>query len=190
MALEQSAPLASYDDYAALDDGKRYQVVDGVLVLMPSPSFQHQEILGRLFMALSIFVRANPIGKVCIAPLDVVLRAERPAVVLQPDLLFISHERKAVITAPNVQGAPDLVVEILSPGTARLDLTRKKQLYAEYGVLEYWVVWPDVDRVEVYRSRESGSFGQPQILELSDVLDSPLLPGFSLPLAELFSQQP
>jgi Uma2 family endonuclease len=182
MTREEAISLASYDDYAALDDGKRYQVIDGLLVLMPPPSFEHQKSLGRVHFALGIFVRAHPIG--------VVLRAERPAVVLQPDVFFISNERKSIITAPNVQGAPDLVVEILSHGTARLDLTRKKALYGEYGVLEYWGVWPDLDRVEVYRTTESGSFGSPRILERRDRLDSPLLPGFSLPLVELFENQP
>jgi Uma2 family endonuclease len=120
------------------------------------------------------------------APFDVVLRAERPAIVLQPDLMYLSPQRLDRRTGSNIQGAPDLVVEVLSPGTAMLDLTRKKSLYASYGVDEYWVVRPAERRVDVLR-RTGDHFGQAVTLEPGETLRSALLPGFALELAALFA---
>jgi Uma2 family endonuclease len=186
MALELPDGLWAYDDYAALDDGHRYQVVDGVLVLSPSPSELHQEILRRLTVAVSAHLALHPGGRMYFAPFDVVLRAERPAIVLQPDLMYLSPQRLDRRTGSNIQGAPDLVVEVLSPGTAMLDLTRKKSLYASYGVDEYWVVRPAERRVDVLR-RTGDHFGQAVTLEPGETLRSALLPGFALELAALFA---
>lgn len=190
MAIETPGPLYSYDDYAAIDDGRRYEVVEGELVSMPSPSHRHQELVLRLTIALREHVRVRRAGTVVLAPFDVVLKSERPAVVLQPDVVFVSDEHRDRLTKANLQGAPDLAVEVLSPTNARLDRMRKLRLYARYGVRELWLVPFDVDRVEVLTLGPGGRYGKAALVEPGDVLNSPLLPGFSLNVAEIFDDLP
>jgi Uma2 family endonuclease len=185
MALEFPAVPLSYDDYAAIDDGNRYQVFDGELVLTPSPSTRHQRIVLRIVRALDDYARTHG-GEAFVAPLDVVLRAERPATVLQPDVLFVSLARQGIITDPNVQGPPDIVVEVLSSKMSRAHNTKKLALYAHYGVPELWVVPQDFDRVEVLRLLPDGRYDRPVLYLPEDTLESPLLPGFAVPVSSLF----
>lgn len=188
MALELPGRLLSYDDYAAIDDGHRYQVVDGVLVMSPTPNRRHQYIVLHLGLLLAPFVEREGLGEVAIAPLDVVLKAERPAVVVQPDVMFVSRARRDLLTPANIQGAPDLVVEVLSPGTVRMDMGRKQALYAAHGVREYWVVPYEFDRIEVRTLGVESRFGKPQIFEPGDRLTTPLLPGLELDVAAIFPE--
>jgi Uma2 family endonuclease len=128
----------TYADYAALpDDGHRYQLVEGELVVTPSPTRWHQEVIGTMYRQLSEHVQRLNLGQVFIAPLDVLL-SDR--VVLQPDLFFVSNERAAIVRDANIAGAPDLCIEVLSPGTERLDRLRKTELYARFGVPHYWII--------------------------------------------------
>lgn len=187
MALEMPNGLWSYQDYAAANDGLRYQVIDGIPVLTPAPSRRHQQVLRRLVFALERHLEAHPQGELMFAPFDVVLEPARPAVVLQPDLFFVSLERLDILTPANVQGAPDLVVEVLSPSTAMIDLNRKKSLYASNGVLEYWVVWPDEARVHLFRLVAGDSYGEPGEFCADAVLSSQVLPGLELAIAPLFA---
>lgn len=130
--------LLTYADYAALpDDGTRYQLLDGELVMTPSPNAWHQDVLGELLESLRRHVREHALGAVYLAPLDVVLDDHN---VLQPDIFFLSKERAGVRQGGRILGAPDLCVEILSPGTQHLDRTRKFELYARFGVAHYWIV--------------------------------------------------
>ncbi len=116
----------TYADYASLpDDGRRYQLVEGELVVMASPNTRHQLIVGEIYHRLRLHVDAARIGRVMVAPLDVVLDDHN---VLQPDVLFVSTERRGVVVPQNLRGAPDLCVEVLSPGTERLDRVRKLEL--------------------------------------------------------------
>ncbi len=108
--------------------------------MAPSPFALHQRILWELSAIFSEFLRSNPIGKFFFAPFDVELNDHN---IYQPDLLFVSNNRLNIITEKRVVGAPDLVIEILSKGTRKLDLTTKYRLYEESGVLEYWIVDPD-----------------------------------------------
>jgi Uma2 family endonuclease len=187
MATETPRPPLSYADYAAIDDGRRYQVVDGELIVTPSPNTFHQRALFTLAGRLDSYLQAHPVGEAFFAPFDVILRVEAPAIVVQPDLLFVSAERSAIVTEANIQGAPDLVVEILSPSNARLDTIRKLPLYAAAGVREYWIVHYQFDRIEVLRlDPATGHYGRPELYLASDVLTSPLLPGFELAVAALF----
>lgn len=187
MATETPRPPLSYADYAAIDDGRHYQVVEGELIMTPSPNTFHQGALFELAGRFREYLRERPVGRAFFAPFDVVLRAEAPAIVLQPDLLFVAAERAAIITEPNVQGAPDLVVEILSPSTARLDTIRKLGIYAAHGVQEYWIISYLFDRIEVLRLDPAiGRYGRPELFMAGDDLTSPLLPGFTLPVAALF----
>ena len=176
----------TYDDFVLFpDDGKRHELIDGEHYVTPSPNLKHQAVSGNLLGLVWAYLRENPIGKVYAAPLDVVFSHFD---VVEPDLLYVSEARRNVLTAKNVQGAPDLVVEIGSPNTRRRDEKLKHQLYERFNVTEYWVVDPDIDVVRVYRL-EIGKFQRAQELsqDHGDVLTTPLLPGLALPLSEIFA---
>lgn len=176
----------TYDDFVLFpDDGQRHELIDGEHYVTPSPNRKHQKVSGSLYLLIAGWLERHPIGQIYYAPFDVVLSRFD---VVEPDLLYVSNERAdEVLTAANVQGAPDLVIEIGSPGTRTRDETIKRRLYERAGVAEYWVVDPELDAVRVYR-READRFGR--ALELSaeagDVLTTPLLPGLELPLARVF----
>ena len=130
----------TYEDFCCLpNDGKRYEIIDGELFVTPSPFRPHQRAVTRLTSYLSVFVREKDIGEVFVAPFDVVFSRFD---VVEPDLLYVSKGRLSVLTEKNVQGAPDLVVEVLSPSTAETDRTIKLKLYARYGVQEHWIIDP------------------------------------------------
>lgn len=151
--------------------------------MSPSPNFYHQEIIGNIFFLLRAYLRRNSIGKVVLAPSDVEFNKNN---VFQPDVFFIRTERLGIVDKHGAKGAPDLVVEVISGSTGRLDLGPKRMVYAQTGVLEYWVVLPDSRTVEVYRLPESAD--QPaQTLAEGVSLTTPLLPGLELPLEEIFA---
>lgn len=184
MAIDRSKQLLTYEDYAALPyDGKRYELIDGELQLVPAPTLSHQDLAGQIYLLLRLYLGSHPGGRVFISPVDVVLG---PHQVLQPDVLYVSPERLKVLTEPNVQGAPDLVVEVLSTGTSRRDTGRKRQLYDEYGVREYWIVHQKVVEVDVYRRGAAGRLARVASLEAGDVLETPVLPGLHLAVASIY----
>jgi len=162
------------------DDGRRREIIDGELYLTPSPVNYHQKILLNLTFAFCRFLEAHPLGEVRFAPLDVILSEHD---VLEPDLLFVLNEHRDVLQ-DWVRGTPDLVIEILSPATEARDRGIKRKAYARYGVGEYWIVDPAAEVVEIYRLAAQGfelaaKFGK------DDTASTPLLPGFSLPLASV-----
>ncbi len=171
-------------DYMSTPEGTRYQLLDGEMILAPSPTDKHQRLLGNLYRALHAFVYAGNLGQVRLAPLDVVLSDYDVA---QPDLMFVSNERAGIVTEANVQGAPDLVVEILSPSTSGYDKGYKRALYARHEVREYWLVDPDAETVEVLVLGEE-SLSPHQVFEAGQTLGSPLLAGLSLELEDLFRE--
>ncbi len=171
-------------DYMETPDDVRCQLIDGELILAPSPTTKHQRISIEISMAVSQFVRRHGLGVVFYAPLDVLLTAND---VFQPDILFISNERREIRTAANIQGAPDLVVEILSPSTERHDRGRKQEIYGRLGVREYWIVDPQAETVEVLSESHSGLTAT-ATYGFEDALVSPLLPGLSIDLAEVFAE--
>ena len=170
-------------DYMNTPDDVRYQLIDGDLILAPSPTTKHQQASIEIAVALHQFVRMERLGEVCIAPLDVVFPDHE---VYQPDILFVSNERQEIITEANIQGAPDLVVEILSPSTRRHDRGHKQDVYAERGVREYWIVDPDARTVEVLSAGDDG-WTLAATFSAEDVLASPLLPGLSIDLGQVFA---
>lgn len=172
----------TYEDYAKTPDDERYELLDGELVFMPSPKEIHQRILGRLFVALHVWAIEGMLGQVYVAPFDVVLSDTNT---LQPDILFISNERSHIITEANVQGAPDLATEIISPSDPNRDRVRKREIYERHAVNEYWLVDPDARNVTVLTLRD-GAYLTAGIYGESDTLTSPTLPGFTLNLADLF----
>jgi len=172
--------LLTYADLAAMpEDGLRRELLDGELLVSPSPRTRHQEVSWRLSLAVGNHLEASGGGRAFAAPLDVIFDDHT---VLEPDLLFIADERSEIITEKNIQGVPSLVIEILSE--ARIDRVRKRDLYARFQVPEYWIVDPEADRIEVYRLGDGG-YGKPEILEPGEVLSTPLLPGFEIDIAKL-----
>ena len=172
----------NYEDYCLLpNNGKRYEIIDGELFVTPSPLWRHQNVLANLLYYLTDFVKKHDLGKVYPAPFDVVFSQYD---VVEPDILYVSKARASVTTEKNIQGAPDLVVEILSESTAKIDRTTKLKLYARYGVAEYWVVDPATCSAEIYRP-VPGGYELAAQLDSSQSLTSPLFPGFSLPLYKL-----
>ncbi len=180
-----SATRFTYEDYLNFpQDGRRHELIDGEHYVTPSPVQRHQRVSVRLTVAIATYLQLHPLGHIFNAPFDVILS---DLDVVEPDLLYISNER-AEILREWVHGAPDLVVEILSPGTRKVDEITKRRLYDRVGVKEYWIVDPELDAVKVYRRADEGSF--PRVAELTreahDMITTPLLPEFSLGLDELF----
>ena len=153
--------------------------------MAPSPITRHQRILRRLARAIDEWVLANQAGEMFYAPYDVVLSNYDVA---QPDILFVSTSRASIVTEANIQGAPDLAVEVLSPATAQYDRGYKELLYSRHGVREYWLVDPDAETVEVQVEGDRGLQSH-AIYHRGDRLTSPLLEGFSIGLEETFTQE-
>jgi Uma2 family endonuclease len=152
MATERT--MVTYRDYAALpDDGRRYQVFDGVLEVTPSPSPDHQEVLARLNDAVRRHVEAHGLGRTFFAPVDVILA---DTTILQPDLVFLDAGRTHLVSRRGIEGAPTLAVEVLSPGTTATDRGRKLRLYARYGVPYHWIVDVEARAIEVYELTPGG----------------------------------
>jgi Uma2 family endonuclease len=176
----------TYDDFMQFpDDGLRHELIDGEHYVTPSPNTRHQRISGNLYLLIGTWLEEHPIGRLFYAPFDVVFSTFD---VVEPDLLYLSNERAAdVITPQHVRGAPNLVIEIGSPGTRGRDETVKRKLYERSDVDEYWIVDPETDVVRVYR-RETGGFGRVTEFsrEAGDVLTTPLLRGLDLPLSRIF----
>lgn len=179
----QPTRFTTAKEYELLPEGAPYQLIGGELVMSPAPIFFHQRVLGRLFRALSDFVEVRDLGEVVISPMDVHLTVID---VYQPDMLFIRNENLPKIDPTNwVRLVPDMVLEVLSPSTSVKDYNRKKTIYGECGVREYWIVDPIEHTVEILVN-ESGSYRRESIFEGASNLISPMFPGFSLRLDELF----
>jgi Uma2 family endonuclease len=174
----------TYEDYLNLpDDGKRYQVIEGELFMVPAPIPYHQDILGKLFVLLNDFVKRHKLGRIYVAPCDVILSEGED--IVQPDIFFISKEREHIIEEKNIRGAPDLIVEVLSPSTMKLDRTLKMRRYAEFGVREYWLADPVEKEIEVLTLKgeiyeSMGVFGD------EESFGSPLLKGLRVHLKDIF----
>ncbi len=173
----------TYEDYMKTSDDERWELIDGELIEMPSPTVPHQRVDALLGAKLVIFVIEGGLGEVFHAPIDVVLS---DTVVVQPDLVFVSNERAQIITHNNIQGTPDLVIEIRSPSTAEYDWTTKYKLYESYGVREYWLADPEACTVTVFVLGEDG-YELAGIYTRGQTLTSPALEGFSLDLDDIFA---
>jgi len=164
----------------------QFEIINGRWYMVPAPGTRHQEISGALHAMLHTFVRRNHLGWVYAAPCDVELS---DANTVQPDILFVSRGRRAIITEARIKGAPDLVVEILSPASMKMDRITKRQLYALYGVQEYWLVDPETETVEVLRpSDRGGKYDTDAVYGAGEVLESLLLPGLQVNVREIFAR--
>jgi Uma2 family endonuclease len=176
------APLTVYDYRELPEGGPRYQLVDGDLHMAPAPNLFHQEISRNIEHLIVAYLAQNPLGKVFDAPLDVYLTETN---VYQPDILFVSQKNLHLLQEDGVHGAPDLIIEILSPSTSRLDLGSKKRVYARCGVLELWAVHPQERKVVVYDLRKSETEPANTWLE-GDCFECKLLPGLPFEVAKFF----
>ncbi|MEW6002723.1 MAG: Uma2 family endonuclease [Nitrospirota bacterium] len=172
----------TFEDYLKTPEDKRYELIEGELIMTPSPVPYHQWISKNIGYELEKFVREKNLGKVFYAPCDVYLDNEN---VIQPDILFISKERLDIIGEKNIQAAPDLVIEILSETSAYRDLVKKKRLYAQFGVKEYWIVDPEEKTAEIY-SLKDNTFILTKSFTEKDSLESPLLSAIEIKLAQVF----
>ena len=177
-----STKFTHADLLAIPNDGKRREIVDGELIVTPAPKLGHQEILLNLAMAFGKYLEQHPTGKLIISPMDIILSDFD---VLEPDLLLVLNENRGILQ-DWVRGAPDLVIEILSPTTAAHDRGPKLKAYAKYSVREYWIVVPEGYSIEVYRLGHGG-FELARIYQEQEILSSPILPDFSLPVASIFT---
>ena len=184
MATTQPVVKLTYEDYRTTPDDERYELLDGDLVMVAAPNLKHQTVLLRLTQGLGKFIDEHKLGKLFFSPCDVVLS---DADVVQPDLLFVSREREHLLsTGENVQGAPDVVVEILSPATADRDRGYKRELYGRHGVRECWLVDPTVETVLVHRQR-GGTLTHARTFSRGQTLRSSLFPGLEIDLDDIFA---
>ncbi len=175
----------TYEDYLLFpEDGSRHEILDGEHFVSAAPSLLHQSIVVELTSWIAPFVRRHRLGRLFVAPVDVLLGEHD---VVQPDLLFVSQARSRILTETNVHGAPDLVIEVLSPSTRRVDEGLKLERYGVLGVQEYWMIDPSRSAAQIFR--RTGERLQ-TVADLTaadeDRLTSPLFPGLEIPLAEIF----
>ena len=171
-------------NYQLLEEGAPFQLINGDLIMSPSPILLHQLIVGKLYNLISNFIaKTNSGGLVVLSPMDVRLDEEN---IFQPDLLYISDERKSELVQDHISGAPDLIVEILSPSTAYYDLKEKKDFYEHYGVKEYLIIDPKRFDAEVYVLTEN-RFELRQKEKQNGTINLNTLPGLQIDLQKLFS---
>jgi Uma2 family endonuclease len=190
--MQPAAPHTrlTYDDFVLFpDDGRRHEIIDGEHYVTPNPKTRHQVLVGRLHFEVESYRRQHPgVGRIFVAPFDVLLSRWD---VVEPDLLFVAGDQAEIVTAQNVQGAPALVVEILSPGTRKTDEHVKRRLFERGGVREYWLIDPELDVVKVFRRQADGSL--PCVAELAreahDILTTPLMPALGIRLDDLFTEE-
>ena len=182
MATQRRIVKFTYEDYKHTPEDKRYELLDGELLMVPAPKVTHQRNARDIGLHLVMFVDEKELGEVFLAPTDVVLSETD---VVQPDILFVSKERSYIVTEDNIRGAPDLVVEVLSPSTAQRDRTLKRTLYALHGIPEYWQADTDAKNVLVL-TLEDGEYKVAGIYGEGQTLVSPLLLGFTLEIDRIF----
>jgi Uma2 family endonuclease len=177
--------LLTYADYAVLPDDGRWELIDGELVPMtPAPGLRHQTIVVRILRALADHLDRQGGGQVFVSPVDVVM-AE--TVTVQPDVVYVADADAERITEPNIQGPPTLVVEVVSD--RRHDLVCKVELYARFGVREYWALDPEIDQVEVFRLVQPGQpYPKPLLFVPGEQLTTDLLPGLTIDIASVLAR--
>lgn len=185
MSSSLSTTKFTYEDYVLFpDDGRRHELIDGDHYVTPSPITKHQKISGNLFGSLFIYINETKSGQLLLAPMDVVLS---DLDVVQPDLLFISNKKDSIITEKNIQGAPDLAVEILSDSSRKTDEIIKRKLYERYHVGEYWIIDPELETIKIYRLTDQRYARTAELsTETHDTLTTPLFPNWALLLSALF----
>jgi Uma2 family endonuclease len=178
--------LLTYEDYLALPEMmQRYEIIDGEMIMSPAPTSKHQLVVGSLYRSLHSLVRRWRLGVVLLSPLDIIIHRVPRLRTRQPDLIFVSRERQAIIH-DQIEGGPDLVIEVLSPSDTRRVIERKLEDYRRIGVRECWMVSIEGETVEVLKLsargvRRLGLYGP------GDVVRSQVLPSLALPIKKIFA---
>jgi len=180
MATQPQTGLTYEDLEAFPEDNLRRELIDGELIVTAAPATRHQRVVAKLVLRLGTYCEANG-GDVLPAPYDVYFSDTN---VVEPDVIYVRPENRGRFEKKFIRSAPDLVIEVSSPSTRRLELVRKRELYERFGVPEYWFVDLDADRVEVYRL-DQGRYGGPLLVGRGDVLESPVVPGLTLDIGDL-----
>ena len=182
MATEPKTTGLTYEDLQKFpDDHLRREIIDGDLVVTPSPVLRHQRAVRELIYLLVNYCRAHG-GEIYPAPTDVFFSDTN---VVVPDVLLVRADRLHRLKDDRyIEVAPDLVVEVSSPGTRRIDLGRRKDLYQRFGVPEYWFVDLEANRFEVYRL-SSGRYGSAAFVGRGETVESPILPGLEIPVDDV-----
>ncbi|MDJ0974086.1 MAG: Uma2 family endonuclease [Planctomycetota bacterium] len=184
MTAIETRPPATVEDYLALPDDVRAELLGGEIVLNPSPDSDHQAIAGTIYWYMRSHVRSTGGGRVRIAPFDIHLPTGQ---VVQPDVVFIGKAQLSIDLGPHVKGVPDLLIEVLSPGGAVRDRIVKRDAYAQSGVPEYWLVDGTTRTVDVYRLEARG-YANPLVHKVGHVITSRVLPDLQLPVAAVFEE--
>ncbi len=175
--------ILTYADYVAIPaDGRRYELHDGEVSVTPAPSPKHQQVIGNVYLALRTHADAHRLGQVLLSPIDCILS---DVTIVQPDIAYLDAQRLSAISARGIDGAPTLVVEVLSPSTTQIDRTLKLQLYARHAVPYYWIVDPDARTIEAYEGSE-GAYRLAARLEGSQPVALPPFPALTLDSALLW----
>ncbi len=175
----------TYQDWLQTPDhGWLYEIVEGELVVSPPPAIRHQRVSRRIGFLLFTYLQERDLGEMLHAPVGVRLADDT---VLEPDLIVVRPENAPRIAEHAIEGPPDLVVEILSPGTASRDLGRKRVLYEAHGVPEYWIVDPESRSVEVL-ALSAGRYARHGLFRMGTTLRSATFPDFALPLDGVFAE--
>jgi Uma2 family endonuclease len=182
LKIKKEKGFYTYEDYAKLPEGAPYQLIGGKLVMTPAPIPYHQEVSAKLEFKIYEYIQKNKLGKMYHSPIDVYFEETE---VYQPDIIFISRERLDIVKENKIEGAPDLVIEILSPTTAYYDLKHKKFIYGKHGVREYWVVDIIDKTVDIYEN--SGN----ELILIESVkgdgkIKSKVISGLEIELSEIF----
>ncbi len=178
----------TYNDLLEMpDDGRHYEILDGELIVNAAPNLRHQRIAGRIYTLISNYLEQHPMGEVFFAPVDVVFTQRW---VVEPDVVYVSNERRSILVGPNISGAPDLTVEVLSPSNRRNDEVIKRHAYENFGVSEYWIADPDVESIKIYRLNDKNRYER--VVEISTetenaTITTPLFPGLEFALAKIFA---
>jgi Uma2 family endonuclease len=182
MPRPKARRLWTYDELAATvpETNQPTELWDGELIMSPAPRPSHQEIVMQVARRLQDFVTAHDLGKIFISPCDVVLTQRRT---VQPDVIYVSRARQAIIQ-DNIQGVPDLVVEVISEGSWRRDRIDKKALYEQFGLPEYWIIDPEARTIEVFVLTE-GAYRLHTRASDAQSVSSRLLAGFSVSFSHL-----
>ena len=192
MVIAKPKPKANctYADYFATPEGERWELIDGVLYQMAAaPNLKHQDVSRNLIVRIEPHISRRRLGVLYHAPATLLLPGETA---VEPDLFYVRLERSHIFTERACEGAPDLVVEILSPSNRRHDLERKRELYARHAIPEYWLLEPDQETVlaltEPVTTRAGvGEYTAEALYRAGDILTTAVIPGLSIPVADIFA---
>ena len=179
--VEKTARRWTYEEYYRLNDDQRYEIIDGNLLMAPAPDTWHQSWIGALFIILDRHVRSRNLGKVFLSPVDVVLNSENS---VQPDLVFVSSANLGIVQRRGIFGTPGLLVEMVSVSSMRRDRYEKKELYARFGVKEYWIGDPANKALEILTLKD-GNYELHCVAEEKGKLTSLVLTGLEFDLSEI-----